>query len=740
MSRVRYEINHYSIGNYMKYFLGALLLSGVLFLGAQDTQGNTPEKTALNKTPIRQETVVITVTQQETSLFDTSLSVGRIEDEEIATVRLAHPSDLVNRVAGVNVNNLGGESHFTAIRNNLSTGANYLFLENGVPTRSTGFFNHNALYEINMPQASAVEVVKGPGSALYGSDAMHGMINVLSGAIPDEQLIKLGAEFSDQNWYRHLLTYGDRLNPENAFRLDLNQTFNDGWRDNSEHTRDAFTGQWLWTPAADFKAKTVFSYNYVDQSLQSGLSRDDYKNNPEENYYHLPGRDVESFRVSSKMTKTLDSKSEINITPYYRKSTTSGLIPSWKLNHKPNSPFRNYDISEIHDSNHSSFGVLTNYVQNFKNMDSKLIIGLDLDYSPGETQVEETNLTREFRANGTYFTDYYRTGTKLYDYDPTYKSISPYVHYEFRPLDKWKFDLGLRYDYSEFEIDQNIKPDSGSSYAQVRDPIADQTVEFDQFSPKFGFNWDFHLDHQLYGSYRRGFRAPSAGTLFSQPASYNSTQLESTTIDSFELGLRGFITDRISYDLSAYHMFKKDDIISYRDPNNPNEVTSAQNGETEHRGIELALQWQAHDDWTLAFSGTYTEHTYEKWDLGAAPSWAPNGPSGTDLEGNELERAPKYLHNLRVNYHPEWMKGGRFEVETIFLGSYFVDQENSHKYSGHELVNFRVDYPINKKLTAYSRVMNVFDRENAAYVSSSDFTPYRPGEPRSFFFGLEYTF
>ena len=84
MSRVRYEINHYSIGNYMKYFLGALLLSGVLFLGAQDTQGNTPEKTALNKTPIRQETVVITVTQQETSLFDTSLSVGRIEDEEIA--------------------------------------------------------------------------------------------------------------------------------------------------------------------------------------------------------------------------------------------------------------------------------------------------------------------------------------------------------------------------------------------------------------------------------------------------------------------------------------------------------------------------------------------------------------------------------------------------------------------------------------------------------------------------------
>ena len=677
------------------------------------------------------ETVIITVTQQETSLFDTSLSVGRTESQEIATVRPAHPSELVNRIAGVNVNNLGGESHFTAIRNNLSTKANYLFLENGVPTRSTGFFNHNALYEINLPQASAVEVIKGPGSALYGSDAMHGMINVLSGEIPDEQYLKLGAELSDQHWYRHLISYGDRINDQHAFRLDLNQTFNDGWRDNSEHTRDAFTAQWLWTPSTDFKLKTVFSYNYVDQSLQSGLSKEDWKNNPEENYYHLPGRDVESFRLSSKMTKTLDSDSQFNFTPYFRQSITSGLIPSWKLNPNPATPFNNTNLSEIWYQKHSSYGFLTNFVQDFDTMDSKLILGLDFDYSPGAYEVDETLLTRDFRSNGTYFTDYSRTGNELYNFDPTYKSISPYVHYDLKPWDDWKFDLGLRYDYSEFELDQN------SSNANA---IESQTVEFDQLSPKFGFNWDFHQDHQAYGSYRRGFRAPSASDLFKQPDSFNSTELEPTTIDSFELGLRGFITDRFTYDLSVYHMFKKDDIITYRDPNNPNLSIATQNGETEHRGIELALQWLAHDFWTLGFSGSYSEHTYETWDIGAAPPWNPTGPSGTALEGNELERAPKYLHNLRVNYHPDWMKGGRFELEGIFLGSYFVDQENSDKYDGHELINFRVDYPLNDKLTVYSRVMNVMDTENAAYVSGSNATPYRPGEPRSFFFGFEYTF
>src|SRR5690606_38954100 len=88
------------------------------------------------------------------------------------------PADLMAQVPGAWINVTGGEGHMTAIRHPQTTSPVYLYLEDGVPTRSTGFFNHNALYEVNIPAAERIEIVKGPATALYGSDAIGATINV----------------------------------------------------------------------------------------------------------------------------------------------------------------------------------------------------------------------------------------------------------------------------------------------------------------------------------------------------------------------------------------------------------------------------------------------------------------------------------------------------------------------------------------------------------------------------------
>lgn len=93
------------------------------------------------------EAVVVTATGEKKLKREVAESIQATEFEEIERISPAHPAQVLNRTAGVHINNLGGEGHMTSIRQPITTGGVYLFLENGIPTRPTGLFNHNALYQ-----------------------------------------------------------------------------------------------------------------------------------------------------------------------------------------------------------------------------------------------------------------------------------------------------------------------------------------------------------------------------------------------------------------------------------------------------------------------------------------------------------------------------------------------------------------------------------------------------------------
>ena len=130
--------------------------------------------------------VTVTGTREHEPLRETPAAVGIIPGETIRQDRPIHPNQIISQVPGAAVAVTNGEGHTTAIRQPFTTAPVYLFLEDGIPTRSTGFFNHNALYEINIPQSGGIEVTRGPGTALYGSDAIGGIVNVLTRVPPAE--------------------------------------------------------------------------------------------------------------------------------------------------------------------------------------------------------------------------------------------------------------------------------------------------------------------------------------------------------------------------------------------------------------------------------------------------------------------------------------------------------------------------------------------------------------------------
>jgi outer membrane receptor for Fe3+-dicitrate len=130
-------------------------------------------------------------------------SISVIDTQTVQDVAATHPSEVLNRVPGVWINRGSGQEHLTAIRSGVYTGSGacgeFALLEDGIPLRPQGFCNINNLFELNLEQAQAVEVWRGPASAVLGGNALHGAINVIS---PVPERTTLGIEVGGYDFAR----------------------------------------------------------------------------------------------------------------------------------------------------------------------------------------------------------------------------------------------------------------------------------------------------------------------------------------------------------------------------------------------------------------------------------------------------------------------------------------------------------------------------------------------------------
>jgi len=166
---------------------GKLFVLGCMFIGsayAADEGGVTAAdigETADNgKTIVQLDEVVVTGSRAVTKLSETPLSIGAVDEKALKRDKPKTMGDVINRIAGVSWNDLGNEQHSMGIRQPNSTNAVYQYLEDGIPIRPLGVFNHNSLNELNLSGAERVEVVKGAASSLYGSNAVGGAVNFIT--------------------------------------------------------------------------------------------------------------------------------------------------------------------------------------------------------------------------------------------------------------------------------------------------------------------------------------------------------------------------------------------------------------------------------------------------------------------------------------------------------------------------------------------------------------------------------
>ncbi|HET7188337.1 MAG TPA: TonB-dependent receptor, partial [Gemmatimonadaceae bacterium] len=623
-------------------------------------------------------------------------------------------------IPGVHVSELSGEGHSMSMRQPITTKPMYLYLEDGIPTRATGFFNHNALYEVNIPQAAGIEVLKGPGTALYGSDAIGGVVNVLTRPAPLTPSLEASLEGGAYG-YGRMLVSGGGTRGSDGVRADLNVTRSENWKQQAPFERQSGTVRWDHTGDDGWTARTVITGSHVDQQDVPALSTALFDTSRALNLAPIAYRRVKALRASTAIERE-SGPSLWSVTPYARYDDMQ-LLPSWQLTYDP----------QTWDTKNTSAGVLTKYRRDLAPWRARLIAGADAEVSPGSFLAQRAVVTRTGAARA--FTSY-TTGETQYDYDVTYRNASPYLHAEASPftrkgalLGALRMDAGLRLDFSGYSYSSRLAPlDTGAH----RRP-ANTTRSYAHLSPKLGATLALDSATSVFASYRHGFRAPSQGQLFQQNSAANTVDLAPVKVDAFEIGLRGRLGWRATWQLSAYDMLVRDDIITYVTASNTREANNA--GRTRHRGVEAGASAALTSALRLDASWSVSRQTYVEW----TPQSATPTTAAVSYSGNLIENAPRDLGNVFLAWSPIALRGGRVAVEWSHTGGYATDPANSHSYAGYELLNLHASSSISARTELFARVTNLANSAYAELVTYDAFQKDQitPGAPRSAYVGLK---
>ena len=135
---------------------------------------------------------------------------------------------------GVFISQGSGQEHLTSIRSPVLSGGagagSFLYLEDGIPLRSPGFSNVNGLMESNIEISERTEVIRGPGSVLYGSNAVHGLVNVITEKENADYNNKLNIRAGKNKIFLNSSTYRELENS--------NLLFNFLWKEDNGYTNN----------------------------------------------------------------------------------------------------------------------------------------------------------------------------------------------------------------------------------------------------------------------------------------------------------------------------------------------------------------------------------------------------------------------------------------------------------------------------------------------------------------------
>lgn len=526
--------------------LALLLLSPSLAMAAEAA-----------KTATQFDTVTVTATRTEQTLDKVPSTVSVQTERDIDQKNVNNIQQLIRYEPGVSVSGTGargGLSGFT-IR---GLGENRVLTQvDGVSTPQA--FNFGPFMDarrnyIDPDTVKQVEIIRGPASSPYGSDAIGGAVSFLTKDAADYldegddayARLKTGYDGADDSWLRSGTVAGRTGQVDGLLHL--------GRRDG--HATDTYGGQ----GGIGLAREEANPQDYEAQNLLAKAGWN-YRGNDRLQFTYERYQDDADTRLLSEYSNTAtvrtydakDSTDRQRFSLQHQFEVGSLLVDSidWQLSYQSSQirqeTFQKRFSGNLRDRTRDSkyeeqlWGLNAKLDKRFQTGEANHHLIYGVDFKRLDSQDRRTG-AEVFSATGLPTPPAFGAETfPISDFpDPTTTQYALFAQDSIE-IGRWTLLPGLRYDHYE------LKPDVTQEYLNGH-PINRNPSDFSDhaLSPKLGVTYQLDDAHSVYGQYAAGFKAPEAVDIFGEfvnsAMGYQTianTNLKPETSDSYEVGLRG---------------------------------------------------------------------------------------------------------------------------------------------------------------------------------------------------------
>jgi len=672
-----------------KYLLLATLMATTAATAEQDLGSITVESSTIVDLDVDKKTEASTV--------------NIVDEQIIEQIDPKNINDLLQTVPGItaDVRNSAVEIHIRGVGQQ-----EFMWEDTGVAVVIDGVpvLQNGGKVKFNIDEIESIKVIKGGASYLYGNTALAGAIVITTKKNKNKNSASIKLEGGSYG-YKNAKT--DLLKSTDNYSLSLNVNYTDD---------DSFWGEEgrNWTKSANGKfqyylsdtSDLTFGLTYTDKFEAGGGSVTGITN--AELYPEgIPGdwsyiRDYYSTLTKTFVTYSNDISDTANLkinTYYYKDDYDYKSSPQDTNDDGLDDSYRN-DNSDTIDQ----YGVKTEYRDS--KGDFSYMIGLDL----GKRELDDHRVQLvDVRYRG-----YAGDSTQG---DTTEDRYALYAETKYKVNDKITAISNIRVDYDSYEYTASTHTYDGTTW---NDTSTRNDDSFTNISYRIGGTYQIDEDKTFFANISTGFRNPTVEQMYKgdYDSDYiNNPDLDVETTINYEVGIRGKLTESLSYEASAYVTNTNDIIGKVGGTYYSGDILYFDNvGDARTKGVELSLKSDPNKKFSFSLAYTYMDAYYTSHNpfyVSLGPSYGRGATTEDDaiydITDNQLPRTPHHKLDFILNYQPndKW----NFMAEFYAQSNYYGDETNLVKFDGYGKLNFKATYNPTESLELFAKVDNVFDNQ-----------------------------